>query len=303
MNKKMMCSVITFLVGCASTQLLAQTPEQLSAITREVSIMENILSAALKQDTDKKVRSINANYFANQGVVFELDIQGNRRWQTIFSGAPDAPLPPMPEIDFADVNVEFISKQVEIISEQAVESSREAYQQAMEVMREGAEKVRDIAHKERDVSRELRDLERERRDLEFATRHDNSAETKELALRKKSLEKEIAALEKQQTKLTKQHQKIRQDISAKQAEREKQQAVEQKQMLEQISKSISLTLCDYGSGLRSLPNDEHISFVLNGFGHKNNNLIKVFNKADIKKCVVGDIKAGDLAAKAISYQF
>lgn len=299
----MMCSVIAIVTGCASVQSLAQAPEQLSAIAREVSIMENILSTALKQDTDKKVRAINANYFAKQGIVFELDIRGANRWHAIFSGAPDAPLPPMPDIDFSDVNIEFISDHVEIISEQAVESSREAYQHAMEVMRDGAEKVRDIAEKERDVSRELRDLEREKRDLEFARRHDNSAEEKELAARKKSVEKEIKALEKQQTKLTKEQKKARQEISAKQAQREKQKAVEQKQLLEKINQSISLTLCDYGSGLRSLPNNEHVSFVLGGLGQNSKSLIKVFNKSDIKKCVIGETKASELARKAVSYQF
>ena len=303
MKKMMMCSVIAIATGCASVQSLAQAPEQLSAIAREVSIMENILSTALKQDTDKKVRAINANYFAKQGIVFELDIRGANRWHAIFSGAPDAPLPPMPDIDFSDVNIEFISDHVEIISEQAVESSREAYQHAMEVMRDGAEKVRDIAEKERDVSRELRDLEREKRDLEFATRHDNSAEEKELAARKKSVEKEIKALEKQQTKLTKEQKKARQEISAKQAQREKQKAAEQKQLLEKINQSISLTLCDYGSGLRSLPNNEHVSFVLGGLGQNSKSLIKVFNKSDIKKCVIGETKASELALKAVSYQF
>ncbi|HEA18129.1 MAG TPA: hypothetical protein ENH88_17130 [Pseudoalteromonas prydzensis] len=303
MNKKLISSVIMAVIGCAAGNLQAKTPAELAAIQREVGIMENILSSALKQDTDKKIRAISANYFVDQGVVFELDVRGASRWQTIFSHAPNAPLPPLPDIDFSNVNVEFISDHVEVLSEQAVESSREAYQQAMEVMREGAERVRDIAEQERDVSRDLRDLEREKRDLEFASRHDNSVEAKELEQRKKTLEKEIAKLEKQQTTLTKQQQQLRQDINAKQAEREKQQAAEQQKLLTQVNHSISLTLCDYGSGLRSLPNDEHVSFVLKGLADKNKSLIKVFNKADIKKCVVGDIKAGDLALKAISYQF
>ncbi|CAM4410816.1 hypothetical protein [Pseudoalteromonas ostreae] len=303
MNIKLISSAIIAVIGCTSSNLQAKIPENLAAIQREVGIMENILSSALKQDTDKKVRAISANYFVDQGVVFELDVRGTNRWQTILSSVPNAPLPPMPDIDFSEVNIEFISDHAEAISEHAVESSRKAYQQAMEVMREGAERVREAAEQERDISRELRDLEREKRDLEFASRHDNSAEAKELAERKKSLEKEITELEKQQVKLTKQQQKLRQDITEKQAERAKQQAAEQQKLLVQVNKSISLTLCDYGSGLRSLPNDEHVSFVLKGLGDKNTSLIKVFNKSDIKKCVVGDIKASDLALKAISYQF
>ncbi|MEM5551670.1 hypothetical protein WNY63_13115 [Pseudoalteromonas neustonica] len=303
MNKKLISSTMIAIIGCASGNLQAQTPVELAAIQREVSIMENILSTALKQDTNKKIRAMQANYFVKQGVVFELDVRGTSRWQTIFSNAPNAPLPPLANIDFSNMNIEFISDKVELFSEQAVESSREAYQQAMEVMREGAEQVREIAEQERDVSRDLRELEREKRDLEFANRHDNSAAAKELEQRKKALEKDIAKLEKQQTTLTKQQQQLRQDIQAKQVERERQQAAEQQKLLAQVSTSISLTLCDYGSGLRSLPNDEHVSFVLKGLGDKNTNLIKVFDKSDIKKCVVGDIKASDLALKAITYQF
>lgn len=303
MNRKLISSAMAAIIACTSGKLIAQTPAELASIQREVGIMENIISTALKQDIDKRVRAMTANYLVNQGVVFELEIRGASRWQSIFSSVPSAPLPPMPEIDFSEVNIEFISDHVEVISEQAVESSREAYQQAMEVMREGAERVREVAEQERDISRELRDLEREKRDLEFASRHDNSAEAKELAQRKKSLEKEISELEKQQVKLTKQQQKLRQDITEKQAERVKQQAAEQQKLLTQVNNSISLTLCDYGSGLRSLPNNEHVSFVLKGLGEENKNVIKVFNKADIKKCVIGDIKAAELALKAVSYQF
>ncbi|CAM3861521.1 MULTISPECIES: hypothetical protein [Pseudoalteromonas] len=303
MNKQLISSAIITVIAFASGNLQAQTPAELAAIQREVGIMENILSSALQQDTDKKIRAISANYLVEQGVVFELDVRGISRWQTIFSSVPNAPLPPLPDIDFSNVNVEFISEQVEVFSEQAVESSREAYQQAMEVMREGAERVREIAEQERDVSRDLRELEREKRDLEFASRHDNSAAEKELEQRKKALEKDIAKLEKQQTTLTKQQQQLRQDIQAKQAEREKQQAAEQQKLQTQVNTSISLTLCDYGSGLRSLPNDEHVSFIIKGLADNNKRLIKIFNKADIKKCVVGDIKASDLALKAISYQF
>ncbi|MBB1481633.1 hypothetical protein H5186_19575 [Pseudoalteromonas sp. SG41-2] len=303
MNKKLISSAIMAILGCLSANVSAQEPAELASIQREVAIMENILSSALKQDTNKRIRAIQANYFVKQGVVFELGVRGSSRWQTIFSNAPNAPLPPLPEIDFANMDIEIISDQVEFITEDVVESSREAYQQAMELMREGAEQVREIAEQERDVGRKLRDLEREKRDLEFASRHDNSAEEKQLEQRKKALEKDIAKLEKQQTRLTKQQQQLRQKINAKHAEREQQQAAEQQQLLEQVSTSISLTLCDYGSGLRSLPNDEHVSFVLKGLGDKNTSLIKVFNKSDIKKCVAGDIKASELTKKAISYQF
>ncbi|NMM42179.1 hypothetical protein [Pseudoalteromonas arctica] len=302
MNKQFISSVIIAVIGCTAGNLQASPSTELAAIQREVSIMENILSSALKQDTGKQIHVSSANYFVGQGVVFELDMRGANRSLTIFSNGLNAPLPTVPEINLSNRSIELVSNQIEVISsEQGIKPSEETYQQAMLVRREGAQRIQDIAEQERDVGRKLRNLEREKRDLEFASRHDNSAEAKQLEQRKKALEKSIAELEKKQTTLTKQQQQLRQDINEKQAKREQQHAAEQQQLLEQISTSISLTLCDYGKGLRSLPNDEYVNFALKGFGNENTSLIKVFDKSDIKKCVAGDIKASELAKKAITY--
>ena len=150
---------------------LAQASDELDKIQREVGIMEKILSAALKQDTDNKVRNVSSSYLQHQGVVFSFDVRGSSRWSTVFASVPDAPLPPMPDIDFEELTeIEVLGEHVQVISDAVVVKTQEAYQQAMEVMRESAERVREVAEQERDVSREIRDLEREKRDLEFDRR-------------------------------------------------------------------------------------------------------------------------------------
>ena len=62
------------------------------------------------------------------------------------------------------------------------------------------------------------------------------------------------------------------------------------------------TLCDYGSTLKDLPNNEHISVVIVGAGDNGSDKIHVFSKKDVVNCK-GDKGASDLFAKATTYSF
>ena len=58
----MITSAVLLLCGIAAVNpVSAQSIEELDRIQREVGIMEKILSAALKQDTDNKVRNVSSN--------------------------------------------------------------------------------------------------------------------------------------------------------------------------------------------------------------------------------------------------
>jgi DNA repair exonuclease SbcCD ATPase subunit len=297
-------STTAALLLCTAVSVQAQASDELDKIQREVGIMEKILTAALKQDTDNKVRNVSSSYLQHQGVVFSFDVRGGSRWSTVFASVPDAPLPPMPDIDFEELTeIEVLGEHVQVISDAVVVKTQEAYQQAMEVMRESAERVREVAEQERDVSREIRDLEREKRDLEFDRRHDKDAKEQELEKRKQALQASIKELEKEQQKLSLKQQEMRKELAEKKQARVKEQQQQWAALAKQVDKSLSLTLCDYGSGLRSLPNDEHVSFIIRGVSEGKGELVKVFKKSDIKKCVVGDIKAAQLIDKASSYRF
>jgi len=297
-------STTAALLLCTAVSLQAQASDELDKIQREVGIMEKILTAALKQDTDNKVRNVSSSYLQHQGVVFSFDVRGSSRWSTVFASVPDAPLPPMPDIDFEELTeIEVLGEHVQVISDAVVVKTQEAYQQAMEVMRESAERVREVAEQERDVSREIRDLEREKRDLEFDRRHDKDAKEQELEKRKQALQASIKELEKQQQKLSQKQQQMRKELAEKKQARVKEQKQQLASLAKQVDKSLSLTLCDYGSGLRNLPNDEHVSFIIRGVSEGKTEQVKVFKKSDIKKCVVGDIKAAQLLEKASTYSF
>nr|WP_193988191.1 hypothetical protein [Lelliottia steviae] len=305
MSKNMITSAVLLLCGIAAVNpVSAQSIEELDRIQREVGIMEKILTAALKQDTDNKVRNVSASYLQHQGVVFSFDVRSHSRWSSVFASVPDAPLPPLPDIDFEEISeIEVLGEHVQVISDAVVVKTQEAYQHAMEMMRESAERVREVAEQERDVSREIRDLEREKRDLEFDRRHDKDAKEQELEKRKKELQASIKELEKQQQKLSLQQQAMRKELAEKKQARITEQKQQLAELTQRVDKSLSLTLCDYGSGLRTLPNDEHVSFIIRGMSEHKGEQIKVFKKSDIKKCVVGDIKADALLNRATQYEF
>ena len=96
---------------------------------------------------------------------------------------------------------------------------------------------------------------------------------------------------------------MRKELAEKKQARVKEQKQQLAALAQQVDKSLTLTLCDYGSGLRNLPNDEHVSFIIRGVSEGKTEQVKVFKKSDIKKCVVGDIKAAQLLEKASTYSF
>jgi hypothetical protein len=70
---------------------------------------------------------------------------------------------------------------------------------------------------------------------------------------------------------------------------------------------MSETLCRFGSGLRGLPENEHISMVLKDFemdeSRERKDRIYVFTRADIVRCVQEKIDANKLLTNANIYQF
>ena len=75
----------------------------------------------------------------------------------------------------------------------------------------------------------------------------------------------------------------------------------------QVQLKFAETLCGYGNSLKALPKGEKISLVVKRGGEqvKSRYLDKVyiFNKSDVLKCVVDDIDAKSLLAKATQYSF
>lgn len=81
----------------------------------------------------------------------------------------------------------------------------------------------------------------------------------------------------------------------------------QQQYFNKLELKVAEGLCLYGNGLKALPADEKVSLILKNAGGNEGrsqlDKIVIFNKADIKSCVIDDINSEQLLAKATKYSF
>lgn len=269
----------------------------LDKIKREVNIMSNILKASFAQDKNLGVRHIESQYLISQGITFKLDARSfdinSFSWTNI--------LPPVP-VHAAPIDFYFGETQMGEITEQVLSISGEAYNSALEAIAQTGEHIRELAERERDVDHEIRSIEREARDINFERRNADKDDVKDLEIRKQKLEVQVKKLKTQKKQLESKQQKLRVEIRENKT-KNKTKALERKKLtLKNIKNILSISLCDYGAGLRNLPNSESVNFVLKNAGDKSD-IIYIFTKKDIKSCVIGNINAKQLLAKSINYHF
>lgn len=151
----------------------------------------------------------------------------------------------------------------------------EAYQDAMDELRD----------EQSDRREEVRDMQREIRELERESRHNNKDKEK-LEETKQKLQKSMAELEKKKAEYQKSMEEYREKKNQKERERNNKK-----------SETIISTLCDYGSTLRSLDNDEHVTLIFSDY-QDNKDQVYVFSSEAVKECSSKD----KLIKQAISYQ-
>ncbi|MBR9907792.1 MAG: hypothetical protein GYB30_07030 [Gammaproteobacteria bacterium] len=284
--------------GCATVVAQAQ---QNSAATRdalkqELEVMNSIFETKLAQQNEAKQQRrghfrsqrLSYNYLAGQGVVYRVNFgrQFEIDFDVDFDFDFDAPMPPD-----APMSEVIIERQV---IEGDIEEVEMAYHQVAEAGLEVGDLVRDMHDKRRKV-----------RDLEFAL---NSAD----GAGRKTIEEQLSAAKEQlaaaRTKLEERKQALRaasSEIREKQAQRRAERAQKLQQQVATFEQTLADTLCTYGSTLKSLPNNEHISFVLQGAGKQDaggRDKIYIFSKSSLVACQKNNA-ASDLLSQAVTYSF
>ncbi|MFY8352129.1 hypothetical protein AAEU29_16430 [Pseudoalteromonas sp. SSM20] len=275
--------------------LAAAESDVVSKSQKEISIMSNILKASLDAEQGIRVRQIKGAYLAEQGYVFNISAKGI---SGSFGGWKQFFVQP-------DFDVEFDEAEMMIKAEEMrIEAANQSYQVAMETLRESSDKMREFAEQEREIEFQIREVERERRDLNLERRHAQKEKDE------KSVEKEIAKLEAKIAKLEKEKAQVRDKRDdakdkIKSTTKEKQQKLAEvrKQNIRVVSNTLAQTLCDYGAGLKGLNKNQYVNFIIDNATGNKEDLVFVFNKAQINKCVVGDMDAKKLLASAQSYTF
>jgi hypothetical protein len=297
--------------GLAISPLQARSNEtNIKEVRNEAGIMFNILQASLKQQSSDKNMRFRAEavfYLADQGVVFEID--SGRHGGNFFgfdlngliNNIPNAPTAPNANGSRIEINID--ENEIERMVMSIVEHGDD-YDDDL------SDKMRDLSEEQRELGWEKREYARTRRDLEFEKRNADSQRRKAIEKRQSELDKEVAKLEAK----TKEIKKFRSDLEAERnQEVAKRQAVKQKLYKESLSlfeDTIGDMLCRYGAGLRSLSENENVTFLLSDFVDADNDSVigshdkvYVFKHKDIQACVTGKSNKDKLLTAAKTYLF
>lgn len=277
-------------------------------LNKELEIMNSVLATTLKQTGKQEAirfRGLETSYLASQGVVFHVSTsQGS--WgmkHDLRSFMPDVPVAPSSPLiiggDGRSIQIEIHDEWEHMIED--------TVRQVESLFRESNEQLRDVRSDARELSWEMREYERRMRDLNFEMRNANQERKTDIQNNLDELNAEITQVKARQQEL----ENYAATLEAEQkAQLDKQKAAYQQSnraFLSAFEERIADTLCRFGAGLRALPDDEHISFVLKGFHSKENqgkqDRIYVFKESDVKKCVQEKMDSVELLAKATVYEF
>jgi hypothetical protein len=297
-------------IACAAMSLSANSAtSDYSEMQQQLNIMNSIIKSSTTGNREKsfRVTSVDSIYLHGQGVVFTLSSNSSlRHWgrfdhnlplPEMSPRAPKAPVSKMPPVD---IDGSF-NREISIAVNEAMASVD--FEQVIEQLQEHQEEFGELRNEQRELAFDVRNIEREKRDLQYQLRHADKDSQKELVAQKEALELRKAASDKKRKALAVQINKIKANNKKQYQEREKQRL----DYFKGLTKSLAQTMCMYGNGLKALPKNERISFILKSGGDKvkrqHNDLIFVFNKKDVNACSSDKINADKLLTKAKLYQF
>lgn len=305
----MKLSITTLGLICLSVSALAADIDY-SRIKKDVKVMSQILRSAFEQDDHRRPGlDVEGNYLAKQGAVFTVDAPRLMRGFSINIGDRDNDVLVMrggdrivsiPEINVAlneameELEDELDDFEVEWIDEPGRYSYRYNIEDRIRLDREARAAMRE-------VSREVREIERQISEHRLELIHEDDEDQRaELEQEIDELSQELEAAQEKQAKLESRLEEERRKVEQKRAEiREKMQAARDEQIA-LIEKTVMQSLCDYGSTLKNLPRDEHVSVIMEIDSDDADRRIYVFDKNDVTDCRSG---TDDLVSKATRYMF
>ena len=286
------------LAGAIALNMLAAgniaQAEEFTNVTRQIGIVENILSTALKQDLGVSSVSISSTYLANQGVLYRVRLDNHFVFVSEFD---DVPLPPIPgEVFITADSLAVNDRHVEIINSEIDGAEHKEIIISLENIREQSEQMRAQAQQQREFAHRLRELSRQQREIELQTRIGN--DSADLSKELHELEKEIAEVKEQKDQLAAKNKVLVKEVKAKRIKQQEKQQVKQQEQLQQALTSVARSLCDYGVGMRDIEDDEYVNVE---FSQSRSKHMAVFKKADINRCVSGKVDHQKLLSQAQQY--
>lgn len=300
--KKTVLALLVATMGLTQVQAKTDLPE----LSKELDIMTGIMHTALRQSNNRagiRFRSIEATYLANQGVVFDINTSSSGGWHLDLGNVLSGISVPTPPAAISGHDGGWVME----IDDDFVDMATEMAEGVQDAMREARDRLRELREREREFSWEKREYERRKRDLEFEKRNADQDRKKQIEQQSEELEAELAKLKSKQAEVSEYAKQLEQEQKAKNAERQAAKREEYKRFLAGFEESVGDMLCKYGAGIKALPKDENVSFVLNKFGsegsRKKQDKIYVFQHKDIEDCVRDKITPDTLLSQSNTYMF
>jgi hypothetical protein len=276
----------------AALPLLA-TANNVKDIKKDLEVMEGVFVTSISKrikDARFSDKHIDAVYLRGQGVVYTIT-NPYESWRMHipeidfdfdFSGLPAAPAPPAPP--------EIIEQDIEMEVAREWEHSADLHQKHMESMQN--------VHA---AQREMDDIKFE---ISQAVKDQQQALKKQL----KAAESHWQQMKERLSDVEVNLEKFKQKQQAMQIERAKKKSELIQSFVEDFEAESSYVLCRFGGGLRSLPADESLAFVLKAMGDEQesgerSDLIYSFTKEDVLKCASGKLKENALVKSAQAYSY
>ncbi|MGM0525075.1 MAG: hypothetical protein ACQEQ8_02665 [Pseudomonadota bacterium] len=281
MKKWLLAAAVSAALFSQSGQ--AQQPYQ--SLQNQLEIFSGILETAAKQHKEEtaKLVSFEYTYLRDQGVIFRTRL-GPSSWHFV---RPDIPEPPMPP-DAPEMGEFARDLQLDVVVEQGL---RSAHRILSKLSGEYSDEWFELTEQQRDLAWEIRDIERDLRDTEFELRNADSDTTEELQQQLEQQQRQLDELRERRAEVQEQADELKQELKEQQQQARQQQRQTLDQKLVKAESLIAETLCNYGATLKALPDDEFISFVIEGAGSGDDgkrDKVYVFPKSDVNSCQTED---------------
>lgn len=295
------------LISTLSFALLAQDAD-LTKMKRDIDILTSALKTSLSFERkgleadrhelhdlleDIHIKGI---YLKHQGVLLTVEFS---QFGHYFLSDIGTDFLPLGDLVIPEVTI------IESTDEEDLEESFEAMEDALDEASDVISDLDDLPNAE--LQREMAELKRLQRE-ELRETRERYRESREELYQKRSLsEKERAEVLAEMEARKKEIEQITKQYQSKITEIKEKQRVAWTEQMQKMEQTIVEILCDYGSAMRSLPDDEHITVLLvNGelaASGRFQDKIFVFKKSDLSACRDGDIKPASLLERGAPYTY
>ncbi len=294
--KKVALVSISSALACSS---MLASAEDYQRAQKELKIMSKIFDTSLSEANISnkshifpgRSGSTKATYLAKQGMVFTFsfarsEFGGADDWQAFGEGVGRLVGTIASEVSeaFADIDSELNNTPRAPRAPRPVDDV-DAWEDKMEAYEAYRSAMDELREQQRESRREIRDMQRNIRELEREAKH-NKEESAELNKQRAELEKKMKKLSEEQAIYQKTMEEYREKKNQKTRERNSKKA-----------DLIISTLCDYGSTLRSLGNDEHVTLIFSNY-NGDQDQVYVFDYDKVSDCSSKD----KLLKNAVAYQ-